>query len=91
VRDCHSSLHRRHHNRHRHRHRHRHCHHHCHRHCHHHKGLDWDAIYACKVPSPYKAKVTGPGDVSNFDKYAEKAVEWLGDGKDGFDDMFVGF
>ena len=55
------------------------------------KGLDFEAVYACKVPSPYKPKITGPGDVSNFDKYKEQKVEWLGDGKDGFDDMFVGF
>eukprot|EP00035_Acanthoeca_spectabilis_P035673 m.35802 g.35802 ORF g.35802 m.35802 type:complete len:409 (+) comp7483_c0_seq1:85-1311(+) len=55
------------------------------------KGLDWDAIYACKKPSPYKPKIRGPGDVSNFDKYDEKPVKWEGSGKDAYGDMFIGF
>lgn len=33
------------------------------------KGIDWEALYECKVPSPYVPKTSGEGDDSNFDRY----------------------
>jgi hypothetical protein len=55
------------------------------------QGVNWDSMYACKVASPYRPKIKGPGDVSNFDKYDEKPVEWCGSGQDAYGDMFIGF
>lgn len=55
------------------------------------KGLNWDALYAGKLSSPYKRKMKGPGDVSGFDEYDEQPVKWYGTGDDGFGDTFLGF
>jgi protein kinase A len=55
------------------------------------KGLNWDAIYAGKVKSPYKKVTKGQGDVSNFDQYEEQPVKWHGTGPDAFGDTFLGF
>ena len=48
-------------------------------------------IYAGKVKSPYKPKIKGQGDVSNFDEYEEQPVKWHGTGQDAFGDTFLGF
>jgi protein kinase A len=32
------------------------------------KGIDWDALYDGKIPSPYVPKTNGEGDDSNFDR-----------------------
>jgi hypothetical protein len=55
------------------------------------KSINWVAMAAGKLPSPYKVTATHPGDCSNFDKYAKPTVTWHGAGKDGYGDMFAGF
>ena len=55
------------------------------------KGVDWDAMLAGTVPSPYKVKATHPGDCSNFDEYDKVTAKWHGNGDDGFNGMFEGF
>lgn len=55
------------------------------------KGLNWDAMREGKVKSPYKPKIKGQGDVSNFDEYDEQPVKWSGTGKDTYGDTFLGF
>ena len=32
------------------------------------KGIDFDAMYELKLPSPYVPKTSGEGDDSNFDR-----------------------
>eukprot|EP00036_Acanthoecidae_sp_10tr_P011626 CAMPEP_0182915928 /NCGR_PEP_ID=MMETSP0105_2-20130417/630_1 /TAXON_ID=81532 ORGANISM="Acanthoeca-like sp., Strain 10tr" /NCGR_SAMPLE_ID=MMETSP0105_2 /ASSEMBLY_ACC=CAM_ASM_000205 /LENGTH=414 /DNA_ID=CAMNT_0025052833 /DNA_START=64 /DNA_END=1308 /DNA_ORIENTATION=- len=55
------------------------------------KGLDWEKLYSCALPSPYKPKIKGPGDCSNFDKYDERPVKWVEGKDDGYGDTFDGF
>jgi len=35
------------------------------------KGIDWTALYQCKIKAPYKPECSGPGDTHNFDKYPD--------------------
>jgi protein kinase A len=55
-------------------------------------SLDWDALRAGTVLSPFASqlRVKGPNDVSEFDSYPEEAVNWQ-PGKDKHEDTFVGF
>eukprot|EP00040_Diaphanoeca_grandis_P030588 m.180998 g.180998 ORF g.180998 m.180998 type:complete len:393 (+) comp32045_c0_seq2:318-1496(+) len=55
------------------------------------KSLPWKAMYEGTARSPYDPKVSGPGDVKNFDEYDEKPVKWYGNKDDGFGDTFTGF
>lgn len=41
-------------------------------------GVDWDAVYACRVRAPYRPPVRGPRDTSNFDDYPESDTETAG-------------
>eukprot|EP00126_Sphaerothecum_destruens_P002327 Sdes_comp15759_c0_seq1m4819 len=43
------------------------------------KGVEWEAMYALKVVSPYIPKTSGAGDDSNFDRYDEEPIVWSGD------------
>lgn len=55
------------------------------------KGVDWDDMYALRVPSPYVPKVSSEGDASNFDKYEEESISWCDDGVDPYEDIFKDF
>ncbi|KNC84839.1 AGC/PKA protein kinase [Sphaeroforma arctica JP610] len=56
------------------------------------KGMDFAALYALHVTSPYIPKVGGDGDASNFDKYDEEPITWYGgDVKDPYADIFKDF
>ena len=55
------------------------------------KGINWDALLAGTAKSPFKPKVKGPGDCSNFDPYDEIEIKWYGSGPDRFGDTFAGF
>jgi protein kinase A len=36
------------------------------------KGVDWEALYDGKIPSPYVPKTNGEGDDSNFDRCVQR-------------------
>lgn len=57
------------------------------------KKVDWDALRAGTVPSPFEKQLThikGPNDVSEFDRYPEEEVSWRA-GTDKHGDVFQGF
>jgi hypothetical protein len=55
-------------------------------------SVDFDALRAEMVPSPYArhVAVSGPGDTSQFDKYPEEPVSWH-PGKDKHAEIFANF
>jgi protein kinase A len=54
------------------------------------KGYNWDALRNHTHPSPFKPKVSGPDDCSNFDQYPEEPIKWHGSKLDA-DDVFLNF
>eukprot|EP00123_Amoebidium_parasiticum_P013498 comp21990_c1_seq1/m.31792 comp21990_c1_seq1/g.31792 ORF comp21990_c1_seq1/g.31792 comp21990_c1_seq1/m.31792 type:complete len:473 (-) comp21990_c1_seq1:231-1649(-) len=56
------------------------------------KGMDFDALMALKLPSPYVPRVGSDGDDSNFDRYDEEKIEWAGDDvRDPYEEIFKNF
>ena len=55
------------------------------------RGIDWAALIAGSVPSPYIPRVSGPDDDSNFDRYPEEPVKWVTSGTDKYAEQFKNF
>merc|ERR1712138_37248 len=52
------------------------------------RPINWDALVAGAITSPYVPRVKGPSDDSNFEPYPEEPVKWVSSGTDKYAEQF---